>query len=216
MKKQSGRNDIVDTILKKIIGEEEFLEKRSEFMPDISRPRRSMDENISIAAQIEAERNEAIIAQREVNNVGPGLGPIFGPEVPVELPSESNEQASGEEYAQNREQMLQRRALASRQNDETYRRRFIKFVLWMHRQVEDIAFHLQRMVTAIDEGRIHDTCPHRKPCFEYWFNVGLPLRDCLSLEFFLTFNLCCRVFGLDLLLELVFSWLLKLYYLLNS
>lgn len=94
------------------------------------------------------------MAQREVNNVGPGLV-IGGPEVEV------NENG---QVVQNPQLNLKR--------DESYRARLIRFVLWMHRQVEDIACHLERMVAAVYVGRSHDTCPHHKPCFDYWIEVG--------------------------------------------
>lgn len=55
-----------------------------------------------------------------------------------------------------------------RPRDESYRARFIRFVLWMHRSVEDIACHLERMVTAVYEGQTHEKCPHKDPCFDYW------------------------------------------------
>lgn len=55
-----------------------------------------------------------------------------------------------------------------RPRDESYRARFIRFVLWMHRSVEDIACHLERMVTAVYEGKTHEKCPHKDPCFDYW------------------------------------------------
>lgn len=55
-----------------------------------------------------------------------------------------------------------------RLRDESYRARFIRFVLWMHRSVEDIACHLERMVNAVYAGKTHEKCPHKDPCFDYW------------------------------------------------
>jgi hypothetical protein len=101
--------------------------------------------------EVEAERNEAIIGHREANNVGPGLI-IGGPEIG----------SNG----------LLTNGNGGRKRDESYRARFVRFVFWMHRQVEDIASHLERMVIAVHEGQSHDTCPHSKPCFSYWTQVS--------------------------------------------
>ncbi len=58
-----------------------------------------------------------------------------------------------------------------RANEDTYRNRFVNFVLWMHKSVEDIAIYLERMVTAVYEGQIHELCPHNQSCFDYWMEV---------------------------------------------
>jgi hypothetical protein len=58
-----------------------------------------------------------------------------------------------------------------RPTDDSFRSRFIYFVLWMHRSVEDIASHLERMVTAVYEGQIHEMCPHNQSCLDYWLEV---------------------------------------------
>lgn len=59
-----------------------------------------------------------------------------------------------------------------RPRDESYRARLIRFVLWMHKSVEDIACHLERMVSAVYEGQTHEKCPHKDPCFDYWLKVN--------------------------------------------
>ncbi|CAG7836621.1 unnamed protein product, partial [Allacma fusca] len=59
---------------------------------------------------------------------------------------------------------IQRRRL----KDQSYRARFIRFVLWMHKCVEDIACQLERMVTDVYEGQIHERCPHKDSCLDYW------------------------------------------------
>lgn len=82
-----------------------------------------------------------------------------------------------------------------RANEDNYRNRLVNFVLWMHKSVEDIASHLERMVTAVYEGQIHgyfhfkirlvvifnfhklylfvfiEMCPHNQSCFDYWMEV---------------------------------------------
>lgn len=55
--------------------------------------------------------------------------------------------------------------------DQSYRARFIRFVLWMHKCVEDIAVQLERMVTAVYEGQIHEKCAHKDSCLDYWLKV---------------------------------------------
>jgi len=60
-----------------------------------------------------------------------------------------------------------------RPKDDSFRSRFIYFVLWMHRSVEDIASHLERMVTAVYEGQIHEMCPHNQSCVDYWLEVNM-------------------------------------------
>lgn len=67
-----------------------------------------------------------------------------------------------------------------RVQDESYRARIIRFVLWMHRSVEDIACHLERMVTAVYECQTHEKCPHKEPCFDYWFTV---MNSCIQQQF---------------------------------
>ena len=51
--------------LRTIIGKEEFTRKEPTTQEEV------------IAPEVEAERNEALMGQREVNNVGPGKIPKF-------------------------------------------------------------------------------------------------------------------------------------------
>ncbi|OXA58442.1 hypothetical protein Fcan01_08151 [Folsomia candida] len=129
MKKGNRRGDMVDTILIKIFGPEEFTKKREEG-------------DILHLHERQVLRSSAELPRR-VSLGGPGLRVVVGPEA---------ENAN-----------VRRRA-----NEDTYRNRFVNFVLWMHKSVEDIASHLERMVTAIYESQIHEMCPHNQSCFDYW------------------------------------------------
>ncbi|CAL8143763.1 unnamed protein product [Orchesella dallaii] len=91
-----------------------------------------------------------------------------------------------------------------RPRDESYRARFIRFVLWMHRSVEDIACHLERMVSGVYEGKTHEKCPHKDPCFDYWlkgfcsrFLSGFAIQAALQTAGFVRSMLAPRKAHLD-------------------
>ncbi|CAL8090615.1 unnamed protein product [Orchesella dallaii] len=88
--------------------------------------------------------------------------------------------------------------------NESYRSRFIRFVFWMNRSVEDLTCHLGRMVRGVYEGKTHEKCPHKDTCFDYWlkgfcsrFLSGVAIQAALQTAGFVRSMLAPRKAHLD-------------------